>query len=233
MLSPAYILIMFTLLILPAQEQDSYKQKREEMVRESIEGRGVKDKAVLKAMRTVKRHLFVPPDQAAYAYEDHPLPIGSGQTISQPYMVAYMTEVIKPTPQMKVLEVGTGNGYQAAVLAEIVKQVYTIEIIPELGQSAATRLKKLGYDNVQVKVGNGYHGWEEHAPYDAIVVTAAAEKVPPPLVEQLKDGGRMVIPIGPQFRTQSLLLIEKKNGKISTKKLMPVVFVPFTGGDKQ
>lgn len=233
MVSPAYILILFTLLILPAQEQDSYKQKREEMVRESIEARGVKDKAVLKAMRTVKRHLFVPPDQAAYAYEDHPLPIGSGQTISQPYMVAYMTEVIKPTPQMKVLEVGTGNGYQAAVLAEIVKQVYTIEIIPELGQSAATRLKKLGYDNVQVKVGNGYHGWEEHAPYDAIVVTAAAEKVPPPLVEQLKDGGKMVIPIGPQFRTQSLLLIEKKNGKISTKKLMPVVFVPFTGGDKQ
>lgn len=233
MVSPAYILILFTLLILPAQEQDSYKEKREEMVRESIEARGVKDKAVLKAMRTVKRHLFVPPDQAAYAYEDHPLPIGSGQTISQPYMVAYMTEVIKPTPQMKVLEVGTGNGYQAAVLAEIVKQVYTIEIIPELGQSAATRLKKLGYDNVQVKVGNGYHGWEEHAPYDAIVVTAAAEKVPPPLVEQLKDGGKMVIPIGPQFRTQSLLLIEKKNGKISTKKLMPVVFVPFTGGDKQ
>lgn len=233
MVSPVYILLLFTLHILPAQEQDNYKEKRETLVREAIEGRGITDKAVLRAMRTVERHLFVPPVQAAYAYEDHPLPIGSGQTISQPYMVAYMTEVIKPNPQMKVLEVGTGNGYQAAVLAEIVKQVYTIEIIPELGESAAKRLDKLGYDNVEVKVGNGYHGWKENAPYDAIVVTAAAETVPPPLIEQLKDGGRMVIPIGPQFRTQHLLLIEKKKGKTTTKKLMPVVFVPFTGGDKQ
>ncbi|MCX2739001.1 protein-L-isoaspartate(D-aspartate) O-methyltransferase [Pontibacter anaerobius] len=230
---PVFILLSFTLLFHPVQEQDRYREKRENLVRESIEGRGIKDKAVLDAMRKVKRHLFVPPDQATYAYEDHPLPIGSGQTISQPYMVAYMTEVIKPNPQMKVLEVGTGNGYQAAVLAEIAKQVYTIEIIPELGRSAANRLKDLGYDNVQVKVGNGYHGWKEYAPFDAIVVTAAAESVPPPLLDQLKEGGRMVIPIGPEFQIQTLLLIEKKKGKIVTKELMPVAFVPFTGGDKQ
>ncbi|WP_266205932.1 protein-L-isoaspartate(D-aspartate) O-methyltransferase [Pontibacter kalidii] len=233
MLLPASIPLLLLLLFFPAQEQDAYKQEREKMVRQSIEGRGITNKAVLRAMRTVKRHLFVPPDQISYAYDDNPLPIGSGQTISQPFMVAYMTEVIQPKPHMKVLEVGTGNGYQAAVLAEIVQKVYTIEIIPELGESAAKRLQKLGYENVEVKVGNGYHGWEEHAPFDAIVVTAAAEAVPPPLVAQLKDGGRMVIPVGPQKRAQNLLLLEKKKGKVTTQKLMPVLFVPFTGGDKE
>ncbi|AKD05047.1 protein-L-isoaspartate(D-aspartate) O-methyltransferase [Pontibacter korlensis] len=232
MIQPVVALLLLLLLI-PIQEKDIYKERREEMVRKSIERRGVDDKAVLKAMRTVKRHLFVPSSQVEAAYEDHPLPIGAGQTISQPYMVAFMTEVIRPNPQMKVLEIGTGNGYQAAVLAEIVKEVYTIEIIPELGQSAAKRLKTLGYDNVQVKVGNGYHGWPEHAPFDAIVVTAAAEAVPPPLLAQLKDGGRMVIPIGSTSQTQTLTLIEKKKGKALTTKLMPVLFVPFTGGDKK
>jgi len=231
MVSPASVLLLFLLLLL--QDQEAYQEKRERMVKQSIEGRGISDRSVLRAMRTVERHRFVPPDQAAYAYEDNPLPIGAGQTISQPYMVAYMTEVIRPKPHMKVLEIGTGNGYQAAVLAEIVQQVYTIEIIPELGQAATKRLQELGYDNVEVKIGNGYHGWKEHAPFDAIIVTAAAEAVPPPLVAQLKDGGRMVIPVGPQKGSQTLLLLEKKKGKVTTQKLMPVLFVPFTGGDKE
>ncbi|WP_276496269.1 protein-L-isoaspartate(D-aspartate) O-methyltransferase [Pontibacter litorisediminis] len=230
MVSPFSTLLLFVLLLI--QTQDVYEERRAQMVKRSIEARGVKDKAVLSAMRQVERHLFVPPDQAELAYEDTPLSIGAGQTISQPYMVAYMTEMIQPKPHMKVLEIGTGNGYQAAVLAEIVQQVFTVEIIPELGQSAAKRLQELGYDNVAVKIGNGYHGWEEHAPFDAIVVTAAAETVPTPLLEQLKDSGRMVIPVGPQSQAQTLLLIEKKKGKTSTKKLMPVLFVPFTGGDK-
>ncbi|MFD2247145.1 protein-L-isoaspartate(D-aspartate) O-methyltransferase [Pontibacter ruber] len=216
----------------PVQE-DVYKKQRETMVREQIAGRGVSDKAVLNAMRTVKRHMFVPPDLAAEAYNDSPLPIGHGQTISQPYIVAYMTQVIHPKPQMKVLEIGTGSGYQAAVLAEIVKEVYTIEIVPEHGKAAAERLKNLGYANVQVRIGDGYQGWEEHAPYDAIVVTAGAEAVPPPLVEQLKDGGKMVIPVGPQFAMQTLKLIEKKNGKVTTRNLMPVLFVPFTRSEKK
>lgn len=231
MLLPVSILFWFFLVSPPVQE-DVYKEKREEMVRQSIEGRGIKDKAVLQAMRSVKRHLFVPKEEVDEAYADNPLPIGSGQTISQPYIVAYMTEMLKPTPQMKVLEIGTGNGYQAAVLAEIVKEVYTVEIIPELGESAIRRLKALGYDNVQVKVGNGYHGWQEHAPYDAIIVTAAAEAVPPPLLAQLKEGGRMVIPIGSPNSTQTLMLVEKKKGKAVSRKLMPVIFVPFTGGEK-
>ncbi|WP_299701237.1 protein-L-isoaspartate(D-aspartate) O-methyltransferase [uncultured Pontibacter sp.] len=215
------------LLFQPVQE-DAYLEKREAMVQKQIKGRGVKDNAVLEAMRTVKRHLFVPPSIAAEAYSDRALPIGYEQTISQPYMVAYMTEIIKPNPDMKVLEIGTGSGYQAAVLAEIVKEVYTIEIVPEHGQMAAARLEQLGYDNIEVKIGDGYAGWEEHAPFDAIVVTAGAETVPPPLFAQLKEGGRMVIPVGPVYRTQTLKLIEKKKGKAVTRNLMPVVFVPFT-----
>jgi protein-L-isoaspartate(D-aspartate) O-methyltransferase len=198
------------------------------MVLKTIERRGVKNKAVLKSMRTVKRHLFVPDNAIADAYTDRPLPIGYGQTISQPYIVAYMTEVINPTPEYKVLEIGTGSGYQAAVLAEIVKEVYTIEIIPELGHAAAARLEKLGYANVHVNVSDGYFGWPEHGPYDAIIVTAAAEFVPPPLLEQLKEGGKIVIPIGSPFMNQMLMSIEKKGEKMTTKSLMPVVFVPFT-----
>jgi protein-L-isoaspartate(D-aspartate) O-methyltransferase len=174
--------------------------------------------------------LFVPENNVSKAYEDRPLPIGYGQTISQPFIVAYMTEAIKPKPEYKVLEIGTGSGYQAAVLAEIVKEVYTIEIIGELGKAAATRLKKLGYNNVNVSVKDGYFGWEEHGPYDAIIVTAAAEFVPPPLLGQLKDGGKIIIPIGSPFMNQMLMLVEKKGKKITTKGLMPVVFVPFTRG---
>lgn len=233
--APIFLLLLLRLIYIPAPEtifkteqEEVYTERREKMVRQQIKSRGVRDKAVLEAMRSVKRHLFVPQDQMAEAYKDQPLTIGYGQTISQPYMVAYMTEVIRPTPEMKVLEVGTGSGYQAAVLAEIVKEIYTIEIVPEHGQAAAERLKTLGYENVHVKVGDGYQGWEEHAPYDAIVVTAGAETVPPPLLEQLKEGGRMVIPVGLPYQPQTLKLIEKKKGKIITKNLMPVVFVPFT-----
>jgi protein-L-isoaspartate(D-aspartate) O-methyltransferase len=212
--------------------QEDYKERREGMVKQQIERRGVKDVAVLNAMRQVKRHLFVPGNSIPNAYDDRPLPIGYGQTISQPYIVAYMTEAIKPKPQFKVLEIGTGSGYQAAVLSPIVKEVYTIEIVPQLGNAAASRLKKIGYKNIQVKVGDGYYGWKEHAPFDAIIVTAAAEFVPPPLLEQLKDGGRMIIPIGSPFMTQMLMLVEKKGKKAVTKSLMPVVFVPFTRAKK-
>jgi protein-L-isoaspartate(D-aspartate) O-methyltransferase len=237
---PVSILLLFLLLAFPVfdnptrlDQEDAYRERREAMVKRQIEGRGISDKAVLDAMRAVRRHLFVPPEIAPQAYADNALPIGHGQTISQPYIVAYMTAVIRPNPQMKVLEIGTGSGYQAAVLAEIVREVYTIEIVPEHGKTAAARLKKLGYDNVQVKVGDGYLGWQEHAPYDAIVVTAGAEAIPPPLLEQLKEGGRMVIPVGPPLMAQTLKLIEKKNGKVVTKNLLPVVFVPFTRSSKK
>lgn len=210
------------------QEGSDLREKREKMVRSYIKARGISNPAVLQAMRSVKRHLFVPPAQMHAAYGDRPLPIGYGQTISQPYMVAYMTEVVKPGPTTKALEIGTGSGYQAAVLAQIIDQVYTIEIVPELGQTAAKRLKDLGYHNVHVKVADGYHGWKEHGPFDAIIVTAAAPYIPPPLIEQLKEGGRMVIPIGSPFMTQMLMLVEKKKGKSLTRSLMPVAFVPFT-----
>ncbi|WP_207515373.1 protein-L-isoaspartate(D-aspartate) O-methyltransferase [Longitalea luteola] len=214
------------LLLAPWQE-DVYKAKREKMVSQQIQRRGVKDPVVLKAMRTVKRHEFVPADQTKNAYDDRPLPIGYGQTISQPYIVAYMTEVIKPQSHFKVLEIGTGSGYQAAILSAIVKEVYTIEIVPELGKSATEKLKT-NYRNVQVKISDGYHGWKENGPYDAIVVTAAAEHIPPPLISQLKEGGKMVIPVGSTFLTQMLILVEKKNGSTTTKNLLPVTFVPLT-----
>jgi protein-L-isoaspartate(D-aspartate) O-methyltransferase len=204
-----------------------YKKLRAQMVRTQIENRDVKDAETLRAMRTVKRHLFVPEKYVQSAYDDGPLPIGYGQTISQPYIVAYMTELIQPKPGFKVLEIGTGSGYQAAVLAEIIDSVFSIEIIPELGSSASGRLKKLGYTNTVIKTDDGYYGWEEHAPYDAIIVTAAAEYIPPPLLNQLKDGGRMVIPIGSPFMVQWLLLVEKNGVKITTHNLIPVRFVPF------
>ena len=223
----APILLMLIFISFSFQE-DVYKEKREKMVKDQIEKRGVSDKLVLKAMRNVKRHLFVPEERIAEAYDDGPLPIGYGQTISQPYIVAYMTEVIQPKPEFKVLEIGTGSGYQAAVAAEIVKEVYTIEIVTELANAATQRLKKLGYSKVKVKQADGYYGWKENGPYDAIIVTAAAEFVPPPLIEQLKENGKIVIPIGSPFMTQTLMLIEKNGKKIKTKNLLPVRFVPFT-----
>jgi protein-L-isoaspartate(D-aspartate) O-methyltransferase len=218
-------LILFIAGFLAPLPQQDYSKLRQEMVSRQIEERGVKDSATLAAMRKVPRHLFVPADQQSNAYEDRPLPIGHGQTISQPYIVAYMTEIIKPRPDYKVLEIGTGSGYQAAVLAEIVKEVYTIEIIEALGGQAKTRLAK--YKNVEVKIADGYNGWKEKGPFDAIVVTAAAEHVPPPLKEQLKDGGRMIIPVGSPFMVQQLMLIEKSGNKFRTKNMMPVRFVPF------
>ena len=225
MVTPILLMLIF---ISFSFQEDVYKEKREKMVKDQIEKRGVSDKLVLKAMRNVKRHLFVPEERMAEAYNDGPLPIGYGQTISQPYIVAYMTEVIQPKPEFKVLEIGTGSGYQAAVLAEIVKEVYTIEIVTELANAATQRLKKLGYSKVKVKQADGYYGWKENGPYDAIIVTAAAEFVPPPLIEQLKENGKIVIPIGSPFMTQTLMLIEKNGKKIKTKNLLPVRFVPFT-----
>jgi protein-L-isoaspartate(D-aspartate) O-methyltransferase len=204
------------------------------MVREQIEARGITDEHVLAAMRKVPRHEFVPERWADSAYDDGPLPIGYDQTISQPYIVALMTELLRLTPQSKVLEVGTGSGYQAAVLAEIAGEVYSIEIIEPLATSAAERLKRLGYDKVQVKLGDGYLGWPEHGPFDGIIVTAGAEHVPPPLVEQLKPGGRMVIPIGEIPGQQSLVLIEKSAaGKVSQHHVAPVAFVPLTRAPKE
>lgn len=213
------------------QEKDDFKKARDEMVRSQIEARGISDPAILTAMRHVPRHRFVPGNMASHAYEDRPLSIGQDQTISQPYIVAFMTEAIRPEPHFRVLEVGTGSGYQAAVLSEIVDSVFTIEIIEELGAEAGTRLQDLEYDNVIVKIGDGYQGWSEKGPFDAIIVTAAAEKIPPPLVEQLKEGGRMIIPVGAEYMTQQLVLVEKNNGKTTTKNLLYVRFVPFTRPD--
>ncbi|MBI4481474.1 MAG: protein-L-isoaspartate(D-aspartate) O-methyltransferase [Acidobacteria bacterium] len=213
-----------------AGEEARYERERERMVREQIAGRDVRDRGVLEAMRRVPRHLFVPPESRADAYDDQPLPIGYGQTISQPYIVAYMTQLLDLKPGMKALEVGTGSGYQAAILAQLIDEVYTIEIIEALGREAAGRLKKLGHQDVRVKIGDGYFGWPEHGPFDAIVVTAAANHIPPPLLQQLKPGGRMAIPVGGPFQVQTLMLITKSpDGKVRTRSLMPVRFVPLVG----
>lgn len=193
-------------------------------------GKSAFDERVMSVLARVPRHEFVPADQVAFAYRNRPLPIGHGQTISQPYIVALMTDLARAEPDHKVLEVGTGSGYQAAVMAHLTRAVYTIEIIEPLGLLAVQRLKTLGYTNVQVRVGDGYNGWEEHAPYDSILVTAAASHVPPPLVRQLKAGGRMVVPVGAAFMVQQLMLIEKNlDGTVSTRQILPVTFVPLTG----
>lgn len=220
-------LIVVAIWLLPVQQEKDFVQRREEMVKTQIEKRGVKDAATLAALRKIPRHLFVPKSIIDDAYEDRPLPIGYGQTISQPYIVAYMTEIVKPQPGHRVLEIGTGSGYQAAVLSEIVKEVYTIEIIDSLGSQARNRLSKLNHKNVTVKTGDGYYGWKDKSPFDAIVVTAAAEHIPPPLIEQLKEGGRMIIPVGSPFMVQQLMLVEKKGGKVRSSSMMPVRFVPF------
>lgn len=215
-------------LILFIFQTDSYQSKREQMVKTQIISRGITNRDVIEAMLKVERHKLVPENMRTNAYSDSPLPIGGGQTISQPYIVAYMTDILRPKPGMTVLEVGTGSGYQAAVLAEIVEEVYTIEIVAHLGLRAKKALKAMGYDNIQVKIGDGYQGWPEKAPFDAIIVTAAAEKIPPPLIAQLKDGGRMIIPVGPSSDAQQLMLVEKSKGKTKISKMLPVRFVPFT-----
>lgn len=204
----------------------NYEKLREKMVNNQIKRRGVSDEKVLAAMNKVERHLFVPKEYVNNAYEDSPLPIGEGQTISQPYIVAYMTEILKLDKTKKVLEIGTGSGYQAAVLSEIAGKVYTIEVIESLGNQAKTLLKKLNYDNVEVKIGDGYQGWKEHAPYDAIIVTCSPTHIPENLKEQLAEGGLMIIPVGHRF-SQELVLLKKKKGKIKQTDVIAVRFVPM------
>ena len=221
------VVLILTLIHTPFSSED-YDTLRQNMVQYQIKDRGIRDPLVLSAMSQVKRHLFLPTHQRARAYRDGPLPIGHGQTISQPYVVALMTELLKIDSSSKVLEIGTGSGYQAAVLAEIAEMVYSVELVKALGQSAAKRLKKLGYSNVQVRIGDGYLGWKAHSPYDAIIVTCGADKVPPALVAQLKVGGILCIPVGPAYRVQRLLVLTKKpNGQVHQKVIADVRFVPL------
>lgn len=235
------IILGLALLLFSSQAiaEDDFQQQRQELVniiKEDVVrtrdflGQEMLDERVLDAIGKVPRHEFVPESERPYAYENRPLPIGYGQTISQPYIVAIMTELLKPKKTDRVLEVGTGSGYQAAILAELVDSVYTIEIIEELSQKAAGNLKRTGYDNVHTRTGDGYYGWETAAPFDGIVVTAVASHIPPPLIKQLKPGGRMIIPVSAQFMTQYLVLVTKAgDGKISTQQIIPVRFVPLTG----
>lgn len=209
------------------EEALDYEKARRRMVENQLKARGVKDKKVLEAMGKVPRHLFVPEDIRHLAYADRPLPIGEGQTISQPYIVALMTECLSLKGNEKVLEIGTGSGYQAAVLAELVDSIFTIEIIEDLAMRARKTLSKVGYTNVFVKVGDGYFGWPEHAPFDGIIVTCAPESIPQPLIDQLSEGGRMVIPVGDYY--QMLKLILKENGRLIEKEIIPVLFVPMKG----
>ncbi len=225
-------------MIATAAQADVYAERRAALVDEIdrysalawSSDAGMMDEAVMAVLGKVPRHKFVPEREKRYAYENRPLPIGFGQTISQPYIVALMTDLVKPDADDAVLEVGTGSAYQAAVLAELVAHVYTIEIVEPLYDSARERLDRLGYQNVTTRLGDGYYGWEQHAPFDAIVVTAAASHVPPPLINQLKRGGRMVIPVGSRFMTQQLLLIEKTiDDEVITRQIGAVRFVPLTG----
>lgn len=199
------------------------------MVQEQLVARGITDKRVLDVMSWLERHKFVPDRMKEYAYEDMPLPIGKGQTISQPYIVALMTQVLELKGNEKVLEVGTGSGYQAAILAELTKEVYTIEIIENLGKEAEERLKELGYTNIKVKIGDGYYGWQEYAPFDAIIVTAAAGAIPQPLIDQLKVGGRIVIPVGDESEQKLLLIQKQPGGKLKENEITGVLFVPLVG----
>jgi len=216
----------------PSAAQESFEQLRHTMVDRQLVSRGIADRRVLDAMRKVPRHLFVPEEFRRLAYEDHPLPIGLEQTISQPYIVALMTELARVANDHTVLEIGTGSGYQAAVLSLLARRVYTIEYLAPLGEAARKRLAELGYNNVEVKIGDGYRGWPERQPFDAILVTAASEEVPQALIEQLKPGGRLVIPVGRQAETQMLQILEKDSkGKISRKNTIPVRFVPLVKGE--
>jgi protein-L-isoaspartate(D-aspartate) O-methyltransferase len=203
--------------------------ERHQMVQQQLKARGVSDPRVLAAMNKVRRDEFVPPNLKESSYADRPLPIGYSQTISQPYIVAFMTEQVHPSPTDRVLEIGTGSGYQAAILAELAAEVYTIEIIEPLAKTAEATLQRLGYKNVHVKAGDGYKGWPEYAPFDAVIVTCAPDHVPQPLIDQLKEGGRMIIPVGSGLGFQQLHLLEKKNGKLQRRAVLPVRFVPMTG----
>ncbi|HYB20602.1 MAG TPA: protein-L-isoaspartate(D-aspartate) O-methyltransferase [Thermodesulfobacteriota bacterium] len=223
--------IFFFLLPFPSlpSEGPDLAAARRRMVERDLKGRDITDPKVLEIMGRIPRELFVDSSLRSQAYADHPLPIGEGQTISQPYIVALMTQILQVKPGERILEIGTGSGYQAAVLAELTAQVYTVEIQESLAKQAAQRLKQLGYDKVRVKYGDGYLGWEEAAPFDAIIVTAAASHIPPPLIKQLKEGGRLLIPLGSTTYFQTLTLLTKKEGKTQVQHLMGVVFVPMTG----
>lgn len=227
--------VLFVVLILAdlcaswAQENDAFASARRYMIENDLKGRDITDPAVLAAMERVPRHLFVDADQQHQAYADFPLPIGEGQTISQPYIVALMTQCLCLSKKDKVLEIGTGSGYQAAVLAEVAGEVYTIELNKKLADRAASRLQALGYKNVQVKTGDGFFGWESHAPFDAIILTCSAERIPEPLVRQLKEGGRIILPLGDAYSVQSLVLGIKRNNKIETRTITAVRFVPMRG----
>jgi protein-L-isoaspartate(D-aspartate) O-methyltransferase len=208
--------------------QPAFTLERERMVQRQLAGRDIRDPRVLAAMAKVPRHEFVPEQLRQQAYEDRPLPIGSGQTISQPYVVAFMTEQLKPETTDRVLEIGTGSGYQAAVLAELVAEVFSIEIVEPLARQAQATLERVGYKQVHLKTGDGYQGWAEHAPFDAIIVTCAPNHVPQPLIDQLKDGGRMIVPVG-ESNSQELVLLEKQGGTMQRRGVLPVRFVPMTG----
>ncbi len=222
-------LFLFGLSDYPEVKSTDYARKRQEMVRGQLISRGISDRKVLNAMSRIPRHLFVDKSLRNKAYGDHPLPIGEGQTISQPYVVALMTEALKLKPTDRVLEIGTGSGYQAAVLAEIVKEVYTIEIRKRLKDRATAVLKKLGYKNIKTKHADGYFGWEEYAPFDAVIITASANHIPPPLVRQLKDGGRLIIPLGSTVYYQTLTLVTKRGKDLEVEQMGGVTFVPMIG----
>jgi protein-L-isoaspartate(D-aspartate) O-methyltransferase len=215
-----------------AQRRDSYQAVRETLVKEYIEAEGISNPRVLEAIRTVPRHEFVRPSLRQFAYYDQALDIGHKQTISPPYIVAYMTEMLDPQPEDRVLEIGTGSGYQAAVLAELVREVYTIEIVAPLGRQAASRLRNLRCHNVQVRIGDGYQGWAEHAPFDKIIVTCSPESVPQPLIDQLRDGGRLIVPLGERYQ-QVFYLFEKRDGELVQTRLQPTLFVPMTGRSEE
>ncbi len=234
-----FLLLGIAFAMFSSAQADAYDTERQAMIRaiekDVIATRQYLDRedfnpAVMETLARVPRHEFVPAGQRKNAYENRPLPIGHGQTISQPYIVALMTDMIEIEPGMRILEIGTGSGYQAAVLAELAEEVFSIEIIRPLGEAATERLNRLGYENIETRIGDGYYGWKEAGPFDAIVVTAASSHVPPPLIEQLKAGGRMVIPVGSRFMTQQLLFVEKSDdGVVTTRQIMPVHFVPLTG----
>jgi protein-L-isoaspartate(D-aspartate) O-methyltransferase len=232
MRTPGVIMAVLLVAATPSlpRAADPYEVQRQEMVAHDLRGRGIRDRQVLAAMGRVPRHLFVAERYRRSAYADHPLPTGEGQTISQPYMVALMTESLGLTPSDRVLEIGTGSGYQAAVLAELVREVCSIEIRKGLADQAAATLKGLGYANVRVKYGDGYFGWQEYAPFDAIIITAAVNHIPPPLIRQLKPGGKMILPLGGTLFYQTLTMVTKhKNGTIDVEQRDPVMFVPMTG----
>ncbi len=239
MLKITHLLSLLLVSNIALTAEDDYARKREGMTR-AIEAdvratsiylnKETLDPRVMQAINTVPRHALVPDRQRPYAYLNRPLPIGYGQTISQPYIVAIMTDLLNSHPEHKILEVGTGSGYQAAILSQLVRQVYTIEIVEPLGERAKRDLTELGYDNIEIRIGDGYYGWKQNAPFDGIVVTAAASHIPPPLIQQLKPGGRMIIPVGSAFLTQQLLLVIKNaEGNVTTRQILPVRFVPLTG----